>query len=111
MQNNDISPVQLKLWKNSILRFYWLNARWNIGYWMNAKPCYEECRYTYKDDELDLDKNLDNLNIQMQFDQKAAVYKKFKGYVFRGGIHLDNPGAQYAVDSETRAHWLKKGWI
>lgn len=101
----------LRIWKKSILRFYWLNAKWNIGFWMNAKPCYEEKRYLYTVDHLDLDKNLNNLNLKFELDRNVGTQKRFKGYLYNGGLYMDNPGVQCNVDEETRRHWLKKKWI
>jgi hypothetical protein len=102
----------LGLWKRSRLRYYWLNTKWNVGFWLNAKPLYEDKHYHYVDDKaLDLDKNLDELNVQFEFDKKLGHYRKFKGYMYRNGLYWDNPGPQCAVDQETRQHWLKKRWI
>ena len=105
-----MNPVR-RLWKFSALRFYWLNAKWNVGFWMNAKPCYEDKFFTYTDETLDLDKNLDNINLKFEFEKKTSSYKRFKGYIYRNGMYWDNPGAQCSVDTETRAHWVKKRWI
>lgn len=100
-----------RLWKRSILRFYWLNTTWNIGFWLNAKPMYEHKYYSYLDETIDLDKNLNNLNLRFEFDKKHDTYRRFKGYAYKGGIYMDNPGPQCRVDEETRVHWLKKRWI
>ena len=100
-----------RFWKLSILRFYWLNTTWNIGFWMNSKPFYEQKHYSHIDEKLDLDKNLDNVNLQFQFDTKRSTYNRLKGYWYKGGIYMDNPGPQCSVDAETRAHWLKRRWI
>lgn len=78
---------------------------------MNAKPLYVDHRYEYSSDVLDLDKNLNDLNLQMKFDRKLGVQRRFKGYMYRNSIYMDNPGPQCSVDAETRAHWLKKRWI
>lgn len=101
----------LGVWKNSILRFYWLNAKWNFGFWLNAKPCYEERKYQYVSDHFDLNKNLDNLKVQGELDRKTGSQNRFKGYLYKGGLYMDNPGVQGTVDEETRKHWLKKRWI
>lgn len=78
---------------------------------MNAKPCYEDKTYSYVDETLDLDKNLDGLKMKFEFDKKLGTYKKFKGYLYKNGLYLDNPGVQHTVNKEMRQHWLKKGWI
>lgn len=78
---------------------------------MNAKPCYEEKRYLYTVDHLDLDKNLNNLNLKFELDRNVGTQKRFKGYLYNGGLYMDNPGVQCNVDEETRRHWLKKKWI
>lgn len=100
-----------RLWGRSIVRFYWLNAKWNLGFWLNAKPCYEDKTYTYVDETLDLDKNLNDVRMQFEFDKKTASYRRFKGYMYNGGIYWDNPGVQRSVDAETREHWFRKRWI
>lgn len=99
------------LWKKSKLRFYWLNAKWNIGFWMHAKPCYEEKKYQYTVDHLDFDKNIHGLKLRFELDKKNGTQKRFKGYLYKNGLYMDNPGAYHIVDEETRKHWLKKRWI
>ena len=87
---------------------------WNIGFWMNAKPCYEERTYTQSEESIDFDRNFDELKsgkLHFELDAHTSSYKRFKGYLYRGGIYWDNPGVQCSVDSDTREHWFNKKWI
>lgn len=66
-------------WKYSALRFYILNAIWNYKFWLNAKKIYEEIAFSDKID-------------RFRKNESKVMKKRFKGYLYKGNIYLDNPG-------------------
>jgi len=81
---------------------------------MHAKPCYEDKTYKQSDDSLDFDRNFDDLKkgkLHFELDAHTGSYRRFKGYMYNGGIYWDNPGVQCSVDPVTREHWFNKRWI
>lgn len=84
-------------WKYSTLRFYILNALWNYKFWLNAKKVYEEVTYNEKVGRLG--------------EKESVVTKKrFKGYLYKGVIYLDNPGIPDIKRDEWES-WKNKGLI
>ena len=78
---------------------------------MHAKPVYETKRFQYEEEFLDLEKSLNKVDPRMKVEKKVATQNRFKGYMYKGGVYLDNPGVQASVDKETRALWRSRGWI
>jgi hypothetical protein len=84
-------------WKYSKLRFYFLNSFWNYKFWLNAKKIYEI---------------VPQINTVNRFGEKEikSSKKRFKGYLYKGNIYLDNPGLQ-GIDRDVWEIWKKKGLI
>ena len=66
-------------WKYSVLRFYVLNTCWNYKFWLNAKKIYELIPQT-------------NYTNRLVENEIPGSKKRFKGYMYKGRIYLDNPG-------------------
>ena len=84
-------------WKYSALRFYILNAMWNYKFWLNAKKVYDVISFNKKSGRLG--------EIQV-----PVVKKRFKGYLFKGSLYLDNPGIP-DIKRDVWEVWKKKGLI
>jgi hypothetical protein len=84
-------------WKYSTLRFYVLNAMWNYKFWLNAKKVFENVSYSEKSDRLGEKESIINK-------------KRFKGYLYKGNIYLDNPGIP-DIKRDVWESWKQKGLI
>lgn len=70
--------------------------------------------YTQNVDNIDFDKNFDGLkngSLHFNLDKETKSYRRFKGYMYNGGVYWDNPGVQCSVDKDTREYWFNKKWI
>ena len=85
-----------KWWKYSSLRFYFLNAVWNYGFWIKGKKKYKEVSY-YKRDFF-------------RNNTSQVTKRKFEGYLYNGKTYLDNPGIQVS-DRDVWEAWKKRGLI
>ena len=84
-------------WKYSKLRFYIANACWNYKFWFNAKKVYE------------LVPQINTINRLGEKEIKSTK-KKFKGYLYKGSIYLDNPGIQN-IGRDVWEAWRRKKLI
>ncbi len=92
-------------WKYSRWRFYYLNAQWNIKFWLFCKKVYKDVNYNVQSDDYVV--NYANVIIEKK---KVETKKRFAGFMYENGIYLDNPGIQN-IDRETWKAWRKKGFI
>lgn len=98
------------IWKRSKLRFWIKNLTWNYSFWLYAKPVYKQVVYKQREQDLDMNDNLNFVNERMKFKTNIKQQNRFAGYMFNNSIYLDNPGPQN-IEEETRLIWKKKGWI
>ena len=94
-----------KWWQFSNLRFYVVNGKWNFKFWLFAKKLY-----TTKTHVVDTGEFKSDYILSLVPKKKTITYKRFAGYMYGGGIYLDNPGIQ-TEDRETIEVWKKKGLI
>lgn len=94
----------LKVWKNSRLRFYILNARWNYGFWIFAKKVYKDFRYQTESGEFV------DTTFKIVERKNPKKSRRFIGYMYKGRIYQDNPGMQN-IDADAWRVWRKKGLI
>ena len=83
-------------WKYSSLRFYILNTIWNYKFWLNAKKVFEVTTQTKKD--------------RFGIIESTIVKKRFKGYLYRNELHLDNPGIP-DIERDVWEAWKSKKLI
>lgn len=84
-------------WKYSALRFYILNTIWNYKFWLNTKKVYDDIVYN-------------NKNNRFGIKESSIVKKRFKGYLYKGKIYLDNPGIPN-IERDAWNAWKNKGLI
>ncbi len=96
-------------WKHSRLRFYILNALWNYKFWLFAEKLYKMHTYEIDDNEL----SLENVDVtgKINFKKKKVSKRRFVGYMYKGGLYIDNPGLRHTVDKDTWMAWKGKGLI
>lgn len=94
-----------KWWKTSRLRFYYLNACWNLNFWLFSKRLYKKITYQVPTGDMYTD-----VSNKIQVKTKTVTRKRFEGYLFRNKIYTDNPGLP-KIDRETWSAWKKKGLI
>lgn len=84
------------LWKYSALRFYILNTIWNYKFWLNAKKVF----------------NTITLNKKNRFGimESSETKQRFKGYLYKGKLYLDNPGVPN-IERDVWESWKNKGFI
>jgi len=85
-----------KIWKLSRVRFYFINAKWNISFWLFAKKMYKTVNY-----EEDGEYITDNFYRIVQTTKKQQK-KRFIGWFYKNNIYLDNPG----MPIKTREEWV-----
>jgi hypothetical protein len=83
-------------WKYSAIRFYLLNASWNYRFWISCKKQYEEVTYFKKG--------------FFRNDSEKVTKRRFKGYLYKGKLYLDNPGVQ-KIERDVWETWKKRGLI
>ncbi len=83
-------------WKYSSLRFYILNTIWNYKFWLGAKKIFDNIVLNKKD--------------RFGILESSINKKRFKGYLYKGQIYLDNPGIPN-IDRDVWEAWKKKGLI
>ena len=93
------------LWKHSKVRFYIKNTMWNYKFWLFAKKMYKETYFEVETNDYDMD-----ITFKLIAKKKKIKRKRFIGYMYDGGIYLDNPGIQ-GIDQETLKAWRKKGLL
>lgn len=91
-----ISKIK-KIWYFSSIRFYIKNLIWNYNFWLKSKKIFYFENYKLKD-------------INGFFTGKEKNIKKFKGFLYKDKIYLDNPGFSIS-DRELWSHWKNKGLI
>lgn len=84
-------------WKYSSLRFYILNTCWNYKFWLNAKKIYE------------LVPQINTINRLGEKEIKSTK-KRFKGYLYKGRIYLDNTGIPN-IERDVWSAWKSKKLI
>lgn len=89
------------IWLTSKIRHYYLNAKWNLSFWLNAKRVYKTISYKKKSDDYYGD---DYYNLRQN--EEYVTKRRFAGYLYKGAIYLDNPGREIS----NRQDWenLKK---
>lgn len=85
------------LWYYSKYRFYLKNTIWNYNFWLKSKKIFEEVEYNTK-------------NESGFYDGNKRKLKKFKGFLFKGKMYLDNPGFPIN-DRDLWVAWKNKGLI
>jgi hypothetical protein len=65
-------------WKYSAFRFYVLNTIWNYKFWLGTKKVFDIISSNKKD--------------RFGIKESLIVKKRFKGYLYKGNLYLDNPG-------------------
>lgn len=91
-------------WKTSRFRFYFLNFKWNISFWLNAKRVYKVNTYKkVKDYYYDFTNKMHPV-------YETISKKRFAGYIYKGVIYLDNPGMPIKERYIWKA-WKDKGLI
>lgn len=93
-----------KRWKYSKLRFYVLNTKWNIKFWLLAKPLEKDFQYM-SEENYDAD---ESFHLKPKRVPKSS--KRFSGWLFEGNVYLDNPGIQ-KLPNDVWQKWHKKGWL
>ncbi len=86
-----------KIWHYSTLRFYIKNLIWNYNFWLKSKKIFDEIEYRLKDDN-------------GFYTGKTKKIKKFKGFLYKGKLYLDNPGFPIE-ERELWVNWKNKGLI
>ena len=89
------------IWKYSVLRFYILNFKWNLFFWLFAKKLYKNITY-----EITTDYYIDLTN-RLVGNKKKVIKKRFVGYFYKNIIYQDNPGLQ-GIDDLTWEKWKSK---
>jgi len=84
-------------WKYSKLRFYYLNTLWNYNFWLKTTRVYETFVSSEKPNRLGETKS-------------PTARKRFKGYLYKGNIYLDNPGIPN-IPRDVWNAWKTKGLI
>ena len=95
-------------WKHSKLRFYILNALWNYKFWLFSEKIFKEKVYHIKHEEFDLE-DVDGRTGKMNYKTTKKVSRRFVGYMYKGMMHLDNPGFRHTVDADSWSAWKAKG--
>lgn len=85
-------------WKHSSFRYYALNLRYNISFWLNAKKIYSNIEFTKE-----------SSSFRNKLYQKETR-KRFIGYQYKNKIYLDNPGMSIP-DRDVWESWKKKNLI
>jgi len=93
-------------WKYSRWRFYWLNFKWNYGFWLGCRKIFKQIKYTKVNDK---EFSVDPYG-HMRYKPEQVVTKRFEGFMYKGMIVDDNPGFS-KIDRETWSKWKKKGLI
>ncbi len=93
------------LWKHSRIRFYILNALWNYKFWLFAEKMYQDTFFEIDTNEYEMD-----YTFKLIPKKKKIKRKRFVGYMYKGGVYLDNPGIQ-GIDQETWNAWRRKGLL
>ena len=94
-----------KVWKYSRIRFYILNTFWNYKFWLFAKKMYQDSYFEIDTNEYEMD-----ITFKLMPKKKKIKRKRFIGYMYKGGVYLDNPGLQ-GIDQDTKKEWIKKKLI
>ena len=94
-----------KIWKSSRFRFYFINAKWNISFWLFAKKIFKEIIYETEDGEYIMD---DFYKVVKPV--KKITKRKFVGWFYKNNIYLDNPGMPIKTREEWEA-WKKRGLL
>lgn len=89
--------IIIKTWHYSILRFYLKNFFWNYNFWLKSKKVFDEIEYKLKDNN-------------GFYTGKTKKIKKFKGFLYKNKLYLDNPGFPIK-DRELWINWKNKGLI
>lgn len=94
----DLMFIWIKsYWHFSRLRFYIKNAIWNYNFWLKSKKIFETIEYKVKDQN-------------GFYTGETKRIKKFKGFLFKEKIYLDNPG--FPIENrELWTTWKNKGLI
>ncbi len=86
-----------KIWYYSSIRFYVKNFIWNYNFWLKSKKILEEIEYKVKDQN-------------GFYTGESRKIKKFKGFMVKDKIYLDNPG--FPIDDRNLwIVWKNKGLI
>lgn len=95
----------INLWKFSKFRFYLLNTKWNLRFWLFSRKIYKSI--TYEEPIQDFISDYSN---KLYAKTKTVTKKRFVGFLFENNIFLDNPGIQN-IDNETWKAWKRKKLI
>jgi hypothetical protein len=66
---------------------------------------YQETYFETNTNEYEMD-----ITFKLNPKRKKIKRKRFLGYMYKGGLYLDNPGIQ-GIDQETWTAWGKKGLL
>lgn len=91
-------------WK-SRLRFYILNLKWNVKFWLFSKKIYKTVTYNVPVQDF-----FSDYSNKMYARTKTVTKKRFEGFLYEYQIYQDNPGIPN-IDRETWLAWKKKGLI
>jgi len=86
-----------EVWHYSTLRFYLKNLIWNYNFWLKSRKVFDETEYRLKD------KN-------GFYTGKTKKIKKFRGFLYRDKLYLDNPGFPIE-ERDLWTKWRNKGLI
>lgn len=94
-----------RYWKYSRWRFYILNFRWNLKFWLFSKKVYKNVSYYT---------NANNFTSDFSYTviekKKLESKQRFAGLMFQNNIYWDNPGMPILEPDVWKA-WKKKGLI
>ena len=97
-------------WKHSKLRFYILNTIWNYKFWLFAEKKYKIHTFNVTKEEFNLD-DVGAYTGKMKNKVTRKTRRRFIGYMYKGMIHIDNPGFRHTVDEDSWKAWKTKGLI
>lgn len=83
-------------WKYSAIRFYILNTIWNYKFWLGTKKIFDVVVYNQKD--------------RFGIRESSMIKKRFKGFLYKGNLYLDNPGIPN-IPRDVWDAWKNKGLI
>ena len=95
----------LGIWKYSRLRFYILNAKWNVNFYLHCKRIYKTINYQVNINDYTVD-----IYQNMQIKRQNVTKQRFAGYMFNNALYLDNPGIKIS-DRKTWQKWKNKKLI
>ncbi len=78
---------------------------WNISFWLRCRKIYKFVTYRKKTENFQVD-----FTGKMHYTYEPVRKKRCAGYMYKGNIHLDNPGLQIK-DREQWESWRKKKLI